>query len=78
MVWTEGQLGFNSENGRYGLLVMDLWEIDGFHCGEALDIQVNGKWIPTHMEMTADGEWYLAGTPFAGENLEFKRARVKT
>lgn len=30
----EGRLGYNSENGRYGLLVSDLWEHTGFHCGE--------------------------------------------
>ena len=29
----EGRLGYNSENGRYGLLVSDLWEHTGFHCG---------------------------------------------
>lgn len=29
-----GRLGYNSENGRYGLLVSDLWEHEGFHCGE--------------------------------------------
>ena len=28
----EGRLGYNSENGRYGLLVSDLWEHTGFHC----------------------------------------------
>ena len=27
----EGRLGYNSENGRYGLLVSDLWEHIGFH-----------------------------------------------
>ena len=30
----EGRLGYNSENGRYGLLVLDLWEHTEFHCGE--------------------------------------------
>ena len=28
-----GRLGYNSANDRYGLLVSDLWEHDGFHCG---------------------------------------------
>lgn len=35
----EGRLGYNSENGRYGLLVSDLWEHTGFHCGECLECQ---------------------------------------
>ena len=32
----EGRLGYNYENGRYGLLSMDLWIDTGFHCGIAL------------------------------------------
>ena len=27
----EGRLGYNCENGRYGLLSMDLWVDTGFH-----------------------------------------------
>lgn len=30
----EGRLGYNCENGRYGLLSMDLWIDTGFHCGD--------------------------------------------
>lgn len=33
-----GIMGYNSQNDRYGLLVMDLWEIDGFHCGDRVSI----------------------------------------
>ena len=32
----EGRLGYNYENGRYGLLSMDLWIDTGFHCGECM------------------------------------------
>ena len=32
----EGRLGYNSNIDRYGLLVSDLWENEGFHCGETL------------------------------------------
>ncbi len=72
----EGRLGFNSDNGRYGLLISDLWEDNGFHCGECLEVQVDGKWVQTRMEMTADQQWYLVGTPYKG-NLEYVRARIK-
>ena len=34
---TTGRLGYNSVNDRYGLLVSDLWEHSGFHCGEGLE-----------------------------------------
>lgn len=31
----------------------------GLHCGEALDVKIKGKWIPTRIEMGKD--WYLVG-----------------
>lgn len=70
-----GRLGYNSDNDRYGLLVSDLWENTGFHCGETLEVMVDGKWIPTRMEMNVAREWYLVGTPYSGD-LEYIRARV--
>ncbi len=40
-----GRLGYNPDNGRYGLLVADLWERDGFYCGDGLEVMVDGKWV---------------------------------
>lgn len=71
-----GRLGYNDSNKRYGLLVMDLWEDTGFHCGEGLEVEVDGKWVKTTMEMNPAKEWYLVGTPYCG-NLEYVRARIK-
>lgn len=74
----EGRLGYNSNNDRYGLLVSDLWENDGFHCGELLEVLVDEKWIPTRMEMAWDGSgshWYLVGTSYY-DDLEYVRARA--
>lgn len=74
----EGRLGYNSDNDRYGLLVSDLWENDGFHCGEPLEVLVDEKWIPTRMEMAWDesgSHWYLVGTPYY-DDLEYVRARA--
>lgn len=70
-----GRLGYNSRNDRYGLLVFDLWENDGFHCGEQLEVMVNDEWVPTRMEMNTSKEWYLVGTPYAGD-LEYIKARI--
>ena len=67
-----GRLGYNSANDRYGLLVSDLWEHDGFHCGEVLEVMVDDKWQKTRMEMGIDRQWYLVGTPYYG-NLEYVR-----
>jgi hypothetical protein len=75
-MWIEGRLGFNSNNQRYGLLVMDLWEDTGFHCGESLQVEVNGEWVNTRMEMDNALKWYLVGTPYKG-NLEYVRARIE-
>lgn len=55
-----GRLGYNSANDRYGLLVSDLWEHDGFHCGEVLEVMVDDKWQKTRMErgLTVSGIWW--------------------
>ena len=71
----EGRLGYNSENGRYGLLVSDLWEHIGFHCGECLEVKVDDKWVKTRMEMDIDRNWYLVDTSYTGD-LEHVRARI--
>ena len=76
----EGRLGFNQNNGRYGILDGDFWENDGLHCGESLEVMIDDKWVQTRMEMAWEengGEWYLVGTPFRGHNLEYIMARQK-
>lgn len=78
--WIEGRLGYNHENDRYGLLVSDLWEKNGFHCGEALQIRIAGEWIDATMQMDwSSGKriWYLTGTDLKGEALEYTRARIE-
>ena len=64
----QGRLGYNSSNGRYGLL-------SGFHCGEGLEVLVDDEWVQTRMEMNLAREWYLVGTPYCG-NLEYVQARI--
>ena len=74
----EGRLGYNSSNDRYGVLVTDLWENDGLHCGEGIEVFVDDKWIYSRMEMAwgKDGNhWYLVGTPYYGD-LEYVRVRI--
>lgn len=84
---TIGVLGYNSKNDRYGLLVSDLWEIEGFHCGQALELwdSGSGQWIPTRMEMhyqaptfpkKRNNGWYLVGTQYSGTSLEGLKVRV--
>ena len=71
----QGRLGYNSSNGRYGLLSSDLWIDTGFHCGEGLEVLVGDEWVQTRMEMNLSREWYLVGTPYCGD-LEYLQARI--
>ena len=72
----QGRLGYNPENDRYGLLISDLWEHDGFHCGETMEVLVDDQWVPTRIEYDHGGDgWYLVGTPYRG-NLEYVKARI--
>ena len=48
----EGRLGYNCENGRYGLLSMDLWIDTGFHCGECMEVLVDDQWVRTRMDVS--------------------------
>jgi hypothetical protein len=73
--WITGRLGYNEENDRYGLLIHDLWEREGFCCGEGLQVIVNDEWVDTRFEMSM-GQWYLVDTPYRGEGIEYVRARV--
>ena len=76
-IWIEGRLGYNDMNDRYGLLVSDLWEYDGFHCGDYLQVKINGEWIDTTMEMSWENVWYLTDTNIRGKDLEYTVARIQ-
>ena len=78
--YKEGRLGLNIENNRYGLLISDLFEHTGFHCGDPIQIYQNGKWIDTTFEMdwsTGKGIWYLTGTDIIGTEIEYVKARIE-
>ena len=70
----EGYLAYNPANGRYGLLISDLWQNKGFHCGEEMYILTDGRWKKTAIEMKPDGTWYLVG--YSGK-MDFLKIKVK-
>lgn len=37
----------------------------GLHCGESFEVEINGKWKPTRIEMAFGEGWYLVGVPEA-------------
>lgn len=55
--YIQGRLGYNSQNDRYGLLSGDLWENNGFHCGECFEVLIDNTWVDTRIEMSFDRKW---------------------
>ena len=72
----EGRLSYNQEQDRYGLLVDGEWHHPGLHCGEGLEVEIDGVWTPTRIEMDTTGLWYLVGTPYRASGLEYVKARL--
>lgn len=70
----EGRLYYNAENKRYGLMIRGEWYIDGFHCGDTLEVWIDGKWQPTRVECDDGENWYLIG--FEGMVLYDLKVRV--
>ncbi|MBY7043756.1 DUF5348 domain-containing protein [Clostridium botulinum] len=66
-----GTLGYNYDNDRIGILNdMDLWQDDGLHCGETLEVFINDEWKIDRLEMTWDKVWYLVVSGLKGNQLE--------
>ena len=70
------RLGYNWENDRYGILENNLWVDKGLHCGEGLEVKVNGKWVADRIEYDHKiKNWYLVETGLVGEQLEYLEVR---
>lgn len=69
-----GKLGYDAENDRFGVLMGDLWEDDGLHCGETLEIWHNGEWITDRIEKYS--QWYLVFSGLKGDELEGVKVRI--
>lgn len=77
MSYQEGKLSYNRKAGRYSLLISDLWEKD-FHCGNQMQVLLDGEWIDTRIEMDMQERWYLVGTDKKGKELEGLKVRIET
>lgn len=77
MEYKEGRLSYNHKTKRYSFLLSDLWEKD-FHCGNHLQVLLDGKWIDTRIEMDMQERWYLTGINKTGTELEGLRVRIET
>ncbi len=57
-----GTITYNPYYGRYDVCFPDGTTAGGLHGGECFEILVNGRWIPTRIEMDVMyGFWYLVG-----------------
>ncbi len=59
LVMRQGTMVADEESGRMDIRfgLMDYY--GGLHCGECLDVLIDGEWVPTRIEM---GEgWFLVG-----------------
>ena len=61
LMMRQGTMVTDEESGRMDIRfgLMDYY--GGLHCGECLDVLIDGEWIHTRMEM-GDG-WFLVGVP---------------
>lgn len=55
----QGVLVYDDESGRMDIRFGLDDYYGGLHCGTTMEALINGKWIPTRIEMS-DG-WYLVG-----------------
>lgn len=55
----QGTLVADEESGRMNIRFGLEEYYGGLHCGECMDVLIDGEWIPTRIEM-GDG-WYLVG-----------------
>lgn len=70
-----GKLGYNPLTKRFGVLVMDLWEKDGLHCGTCLEVYIDGEWVSDRLEMS-NHKYYLVRTGLIDEALEGLKIRI--
>ena len=49
----------NSSTNRFDVLYKEGYSYGGLHCGTAMEVLINDKWIPTRIEYGND--WYLVG-----------------
>lgn len=71
-----GRLGYNEELDRYGILISDLWENEGLHCGDSIEVLINNEWIKDRIEYDNKiKKWYLFNSKLVGEELEFLKVR---
>ena len=55
----QGTLIYDKKTERFDIRYDLTTYYGGLHCGDCLDVFVNGRWVPTRIEMS--DKWYLVG-----------------
>lgn len=61
-VMKQGVLVPDYASGRINIRFSPEEHYGGLHCGETMEVLIDGKWMPTRIEM--DEDWYLVGIPY--------------
>ncbi len=56
-----GSLIYDERSGRMDIRFGLEEYYGGLHCGEGMEVMLDGNWIPTRIEMSIGGKWYLVG-----------------
>lgn len=62
-----GTLFYDGETDRMDICFTDGSTHGGLHCGECLDVMIDGEYVSTRIEMGA--EWYLVETGMRGVDV---------
>lgn len=71
-IMKSGTLIYDNESGRMDIRFGLEDYYGGLHCGTTMDVNINGEWVPTRIEMGDD--WYLVGV--RTENLSGLTVRI--
>lgn len=70
-----GYLSYNENNNRYGVKDATQWLDSGLHCGETIELYIDGSWTVDRIEYDA-GEWFFVYSRLKGQDLDGLKARV--
>jgi hypothetical protein len=66
-----GNLFYDAEARRYNIRFDLERYYGGLHCGECMDVMIQGNWKATRIEMNSEG-YYLVGVPGKIDGLQVR------
>lgn len=56
-----GSLVYDGRSGRMDIRFGLEEYYGGLHCGTGMEVMLDGKWVPTRIEMNINSKWHLVG-----------------